>query len=321
MRRRHGFTLVELLVVIAIIGILPAVQSVREAARRAQCLNHLKQLGLACLNHEQAHGHFPSCGWGNHWLGVPDRGFGLRQPGGWAYNTLPYIEQEGLHQLGIGLSSQAYRDAGMQRVKTPLSVHHCPSRRRPALRPYSISTTVYPTELYAITLGMPVAKNDYAASIGDGRVTCFGNYPSSLGQGDDTHFTWPDTSSCTGISHVRSQVTLADVTDGSSNTYMIGEKYLDPNGYENGLCCGEDQTLYHGQNSDLVRSAHPDVGAPLQDRVGYNNIDRFGSAHPSGCNFVFCDGSVHTISYSIEPEIHRRLGNRRDGLPVDADTF
>ena len=93
----HGFTLVELLVVIAIIGILialllPAVQAAREASRAASCRNHLKQMGLAALNVESAHGHFPSGGWGWEWAGDPDGGFGDRQPGGWYYNVLAYLE-------------------------------------------------------------------------------------------------------------------------------------------------------------------------------------------------------------------------------------
>jgi prepilin-type N-terminal cleavage/methylation domain-containing protein len=103
--RRDAFTLVELLVVIAIIGILialllPAVQAAREAARRAQCRNHLRQLAVAMLTHESTHGFFPSGGWGHRWTGDPDRGTGYRQPGGWAYAVLPYLEGSSAELMG-----------------------------------------------------------------------------------------------------------------------------------------------------------------------------------------------------------------------------
>ena len=105
---RPAFTLVELLVVITIIGILialllPAVQAAREAARLAQCRNNLKQLALGCMTHESITKRFPSDGWGFSWVGDADLGNDWRQPGGWLYNVLPYIEQQALHDLGGGL--------------------------------------------------------------------------------------------------------------------------------------------------------------------------------------------------------------------------
>ena len=98
-RRRAAFSLVELLTVIAIIAVLvglllPAVQSARESSRRSSCANNLKQLALGCLSYDSSQGHFPSGGWAWQWTGDPDAGLGPQQPGGWAFQVLPFIEQE-----------------------------------------------------------------------------------------------------------------------------------------------------------------------------------------------------------------------------------
>ena len=113
-RRATGFTLVELLVVIAIIGVLvalllPAIQAAREAARRRECQNHLKQIGLAILNHETAVKAFPHGGWGFEWTGDPDSGTGERQPGGWGFGTLQYMEGMAAFNIGKGLAAPRRR--------------------------------------------------------------------------------------------------------------------------------------------------------------------------------------------------------------------
>ena len=142
LRSAARFTLVELLVVITIIGILiglllPAVQAAREAARKTQCQNNVKQLALAMLSFESANKRFPSGGWGWLWVGDPDRGMNQQnQPGGWGYQTLPYLDQTNLFQLGAGQPQAAKYAAAAQVIQTPLAFHNCPSRRGLSLFPF-----------------------------------------------------------------------------------------------------------------------------------------------------------------------------------------
>ena len=141
---QDGFTLVELLVVIAIIGVLvalllPAVQAAREAARRSQCQNHLKQIGLGTLNFESTYQHFPSGGWNVSWTADPNRGVGPDQPGSWIYNLLSFIEQGNLRELGAGatIGSPAFEEASIKLHQTPIATFNCPSRRAAAIYPAS----------------------------------------------------------------------------------------------------------------------------------------------------------------------------------------
>ena len=349
MFRRRGFTLVELLVVIAIIGILvslllPAVQSAREAGRRMQCTNNLKQIALAALNHADVHKHFPTAGWGFIWIGDPDRGFGRRQPGSWIYNVLPYCEELSLHQLGAGDAPQsaARKAASARRIQTPLVLFNCPSRRNAEL--FGIGTTHihFSTPNYSDPV-TKVARSCYAINAGSWAAppaeSQYGG-PGSLGAFDDP--TWQGVvnnilKKSSGISNTTSEIRLAEVTDGLSKTYMVGEKYIPPDCYENGMAGNDNETMYTGADSDTqcwanLGSFYPATSTiiptqdyvALQDTPGFSpasNWGRWGGAHSGGFNMAFCDGSVRMISFLIDDLLSAYSANRKDSQVVSADSF
>jgi prepilin-type N-terminal cleavage/methylation domain-containing protein len=318
--RRSAFTLVELLVVITIIGLLiglllPAVQAAREAARRMQCANHLKQLGLAAQNHVAVLGFYPSGGWGHAWLGDPDHGFGHRQPGGWAYNILPFAEQQALHDLGAGQNASQKKEAATRLATTPLALFYCPSRRRVQLYPQ------HPGSANPFNPGIDGQKLDPLAQVAKG---CYGicggtDYQGSTG-GPATiaaagSFLWPEPSKFNGVCFWLSELPASEIRDGLSSTYFAGEKYLNPDRYQTSSAPGDSQCLYNGFDEDNAR--YCGSNAPLrQDTPGLALEQSYGGAHPGGCQFVLCDGSVHFVHFSIDPSVHARLGNRKDHQPV-----
>jgi prepilin-type N-terminal cleavage/methylation domain-containing protein len=332
-RKVRGFTLVELLVVITIIAILialllPAVQAAREAARRLQCSNNLKQISLGFLNHEQVHKIFPTGGWSHLMVGDPDRGFNKRQPGAWEYNILPFIEQQALHDMGMGLTGTAQANVNTRRIMTPLTVMNCPTRRNTTV------FTVYPpnynrgsNQIYLCNPVTLVARTDYAACAGDTDITnawnqqvpyASGDIPPSLGG-----YSWnPANQFLTGISFQRSEIKMSDVLDGTSNTYMVGEKYENPDYYFTGQDPADDQNMFVGWDNDDHRSTYSGF-PPMQDQPG-NSVwsqGSFGSAHTTGFQMAFGDGSVRFINYSIAPTTHGYLGNRRDGQTIDGKRY
>ncbi len=320
---RRGFTLVELLVVIAIIGILvalllPAVNGAREAARRLQCQNHLKQMGVGVNTHMATqNGRFPSGGWGWLWIGEPDRGTDRTQPGGWVFNLLEYVEQGNLRALGKDLTGTARDNAIKQRCQTPVPFFNCPSRRRPQAYKDGHS---YRHAGSTFSPGVS-ARADYGINAGDQLKNELFGGPGSISEGDNPSYSWPSTADHTGISYQRSEVQREHVRDGLSNTYLIGEKYLNPDHYTTGGDAADNENMYVGYDNDLYRTTHLNHPNPRMDRQGVGNTYVYGSAHASGFHMVFCDGSVHTVPYGIDREVHRRLGNRADGLAVDLSSI
>jgi prepilin-type N-terminal cleavage/methylation domain-containing protein/prepilin-type processing-associated H-X9-DG protein len=323
---RGGFTLVELLVVIAIIGILialllPAVQAAREAARSLECRNHLRQLAVAALNHEQTHGHYPTGGWGYYWIGDPDRGFAEDQPGGWPFNLLPFLEQNDLYQLpadgNAGTVTAQQKTGSTLLTKMPLATLNCPSRRASILypKPWDGTFIAYNADNNPSNDNM-AARTDYAANAGCHSTHWHQAGPGSLG--DVATYAWLDTSDYRGVIFQRSTIRISDIRDGTTNTFLLGEKYLMPDAYATGNVGADNESFYAGYNNDHCRLTYY---PPIRDRPGYDHSDLFGGVHSAGCHFAFCDGSVHPIGYEIDGTVFQQLGDRRDGQTIDKSEF
>lgn len=322
-----GFTLVELLVVIAIIGILvalllPAVQAAREAARRAQCTNHLKQLSLAALNHHDTFKHFPTGGWGYKWTGDADRGHNKEQPGSWIYQILPFFEEDAIYALGADgqpeVVTAAQRAGAAERESKAVNVLFCPSRRRADAYPRDPGITFTITNADGSKIG-PTARNDYAANVGalTGGNVQIGNAPGAVPI--PATYKWPyNLNEIQGIVYMGSEIKISMIPDGTSKTYMIGEKYLKADAYTDGSDYTDFESAYTGNNDDSLRSY---LWLPLQDQAGLNkNYKGWGSAHPGICLFAMCDGSVDAISLDVEKEVHCQNGSRKGGACADVVT-
>jgi prepilin-type N-terminal cleavage/methylation domain-containing protein len=327
---RIGFTLIELLVVIAIIAILialliPAVQKVREASNRTQCQNNLKQMGLACHNIMDLTGAFPANGWGWDWVGVPSKGYNNDQPGGWCYNLLTFIEQDALRKLGHGQVGQTFIDDMTELVTTPVATYNCPTRRTggPWIYSWGGSYNYFSADDHNVkqSLSAPngslLARADYAANVGsENQDESFGN----IGGGDGVDILHPPAppTDATGVIFEASKVRVADITRGTSHTFMIGERYLDPDNYYSGKDAADNEGMYSGEDNDNSRNT---FSPPLQDTPGLQDGERFGSAHPAGLNMLLCDGSVQFITYSVDPTLWTPAGNRNFDVNFVADPW
>jgi prepilin-type N-terminal cleavage/methylation domain-containing protein/prepilin-type processing-associated H-X9-DG protein len=301
---RSGFTLIELLVVIAIIAVLiglllPAVQKVREAAARTQCQNNLKQMGLACQHYHDVARTFPP----GYVASVPyNDGATDTAPGwGWEAFLLPYLEQEGLYrQLNL---KQPVEKSGA--IRTLLPMYLCPSDLAP-------STAFAVPDAFGQALAM-AAPSSYAACIG----------------GDESDTTG---ASGRGIFYRNSRTRVADITDGTSNTLLIGERaWSNANGIWAGAIAGA-VCLRGPQNPNPGSGAgsspaptlilgHSHLNNATSDTDG--GLDDFSSNHPGGSHFVFADGSVRFVrsipadnadgSYTPDGLVFQALGTRAGG--------
>jgi prepilin-type processing-associated H-X9-DG protein len=192
-----------------------------------------------------------------------------------------------------------------------------------------------------------IARSDYAANAGtvhvdpDAATLNGGNAggPASYAEGDGEQ--WSKifdelTNKSTGVCFTGSEIKIAQITDGTNHTYLVGEKAINPEHYDGssiGNSGGDNENMYMGANLDIHRLAArsdlpgetPVLLPPMSDseaaRTNVDPGDRWGAIHPGGFNMVFCDGSVHMVKFDIEPEVHRRLGNRKDGAAVDGGAF
>jgi prepilin-type N-terminal cleavage/methylation domain-containing protein len=341
---RPGFTLVELLVVIAIIGVLvalllPAIQAAREAARRSQCTNNLKQIGLAFMNHESSQKAFPTGGWGWTWMADPDLASGEKQSGSWAFSILNYLEGTNTARIGAGMTGAAKQTALLKLKQTPLAAFCCPSRRPPILS-YGPETSInVPTAVDN------VAKTDYAANGGsncpeehrpagmgfDGgpALGCATTFPAGCTWNQYTEARLSDaTAPMDGPVIPRFPVSIREISDGTSNTVLVAEKHLrvDFNADSSGAfllnTCADNNSLWSGYDWDVIRWATtrptglPGGQArytPQPDTVlDHECAVNFGSAHASGFNAVRCDGSVESIAFDIDPKTFELACRRND---------
>ncbi len=302
-RRQRGFTLIELLVVIAIIALLialllPAVQKVRESADRAACLNNLKQLGLAVLSYNDTIGTLPPSR--NLFCLYPGElgeltGPNSDEPDGeealgqnWAVLILPYLEQDNLFKLWD--MTIDYSNQNVQAVQAAVPVYFCPSRREFGAPP-----------TLSLSQSTPAgALGDYGACVGTTGADIFSTQLGSK---------VPDGAFRLGLNG--KGLRLNQILDGTSNTFLIGEKHVPINQKGKGPW---DCSIYDGDHF-LCSCRSAGINYPIAQSLLDQNV-YFGSNHTGICMFLFADGSVHSLSIDTDPQTLDCLANVSDGNVV-----
>lgn len=298
--RRRAFTLIELLVVLAIVGVLvslllPAVQRVREAAARASCQNNLHQLGIALMEHHNVYGVLPTNGGpapgqinqtatGGGWWGTPNpQALPNDQPGCWAYAILPYLEQQ---------NAVTANDQGVA-----AKVFICPSRGRNQPQIVPAVDPITPSISYTNSGKNPWCKTDYA-----------GNWYVLVNRW------WAG-----GCPLVGFAMSLTAISDGTSNTLLVGEKAMDPQRYNTGGW-DFDEPVFTGGSDGTGRDGTVIVSDVVAGRTG-NFPWNWGSPHVAGAQFVFADGSVRAIPYGTDGALVWGLLTPDGGEVIPQDDF
>ncbi len=303
-RRRRGFTLIELATVVAIISVLislllPAVQAAREQARRTQCVNNLTQLGVALASYEASNRFLPP-GVIDSKDPVDDSPTGYRF--GWVARLLPHLERR-IVADHLNFSEGVMAESQLTARLTSMNVLICPSR----------------SGFFAPTVGTnlpPFGRSSYAA--------CHHDLDMPISQTNQ------------GVFPLNGRISSDEIEDGLGQTIFIGE--TNSGGGEMGWAVGTRATLRNtglALNETVLPSIDflvPTLRGPIDPELeasaaavvagmNYPVVGGFGSVHPSGANFLFGDGSVRLVKSSINLDVYRRLGNRRDGNPVGDDQF
>jgi len=319
--RRRGLTLVELLVVIAIIGLLlalllPSVQSAREAARRVQCGNHLKQYGVAIAHFESSRQHLPPA----RVLDPLTRSEEFTAT--WIVFVLPFLELRAEAELWD--MSRPYYNQPLSARTAHGPLFYCPSRRGPMVSIQGDSKD----PRAAPSANVPGSLGDYAGVCGDfGGITflpqrrpcCYG-FEGTLGEPNASNGVIVTARGVRGrgADGLLSALKIAQIKDGTSNTLMIGERHVNPAGFgyrfRNGVFY-HDGAVMNGDHNSYFAPAGPGFGLARGPHESAD-VHRFGSSHPGVCQFLFADGSVHCFPVSISETLLQQLANRKDGMPL-----